>query len=265
MAERHMVFSNGTADWSSVNSWAASRGGATGQTVPADGDTVYVESATAASITAGLDQSGIDLAALTISGPISADGLDIGVSGTCRVRGVTSLRLIADGDGIDRLTVHTTGEGDGVTVTSGTVPIIDVGRNAKVTIGASAVVTTLNNDGMCEAASNATAFTTVKTGGGVLKSYRSAATVRVFAGHAIGLSAAAISTKLEVAPGGLYTHHAYGTIADVEVFPGGKATGKGGPYGFTVTTRTIHDGALCFDDTPSATLSATINLGENAA
>jgi hypothetical protein len=237
MATRTWTDGGADGDWSNTANWS---GGA----VPVDGDDVVIGDTTRA-ITAGLNQAGVDLASLKITGGASIGSsstpLTIGVSGTLTWSGTGSyIKIKADTtDGITRAVIQPTGGGTAY-LSGGTFDQVE-GGSGLVDIDATAVVTTALGAGAgWSIAYNATGITTFTLAKGTATTKRSIGTADVGPGALLVTQlTAGISTKVTVQPGGYFNHQASGTIAHSEVRPDGKANAAHTPYsGFTVTNRT---------------------------
>lgn len=269
MASRYWVGSAGDGDWNNVNNWSASSSGASGASVPVSTTDVYILDSLS-DITGNLNQTSVNLNSLTISfgGTIgtSVSSLVIGVSGTTIVS-TTSSRISLSGgtNPIASCKVRYCGN---FYAGGGTFTALELGRNGYTNIDPSCVVTTLTGTGMaCYAGANATAITTVNWHSGNLVSDRSIATLNEYGptSNVILNKAAAVSTLANVFGSSSYTHNSSGTITNIKVGVGSKATAKGSIYPLTVTDSTVYGNGYLFaqEDIPVTFTNATTKVGLN--
>lgn len=234
-------------NWNTAGNWSLAA-------VPVNTNDVVID-VTNQSITAGLNQTGVALASLTVTSGVNIGGngssLVIGVTGTAKFAGTGTVYISADTgvQAIVKAVVQSTA-GQTVYLTGGTVTTLEVARGATAYVQAACIVTTCNTAGGLTLDYNATGITTFEQAAGNCVSYRSIATGRVNGqGTTCTLvTAAAISTAMTVTGAAQYFHRSSGTIAAITVQPGSSASSEGSTYGsFTVTNSTRWYGATLFD------------------
>lgn len=264
MADRHWVGAVTSDDLSDTANWSATRGGAGGETVPSTSDTVYIEVGSV-DITAGA----LACANLYFSAPINfgteGGALNVECTTLMEIRGNRDFANMAIVTSTLPTLHYRVGSGT-LTLNSGTTTNIYAGAAGSIVVNAAAVVGSSGaiKSGGCriQIAYNATAITYLSMLGGYADGIaRSMATLNVAPGAQARLTdAAAISTRAYI--GGKLLHHSTGTIADIDVGNGARATSEGGAYPFTVTASAKGVGAYCFDDERNVTKSAaTHGLG----
>lgn len=242
MATRTLV--KGSTDWSATGSWSAA-------TVPVSGDAALAQDS-GASIVSGLNQSGVSLLSLDFTagftGNVGGNGTSLQIS-VNYTGGTKTLTWAGRGKLYWNGTASVVKAQDGeVHITGGTVTTLYVEGNAVVYIHEGAVVTTIMTIGggtpSVYAEYNATGFTTVDVAAGTLVSQRNIATGTVDKDSTISTTdTAAVSTKMNVRGGGRFNHRASGTVANVEVWTGGKLDRIAANYSATFTDSTFHRGA----------------------
>lgn len=155
-----------------------------------------------------------------------------------------------------------------VNISTGTWTLLTNGYGP-VTIANAVVVTTFKNiGGNVSAGYNATAFTTLTTCGGTVRSARVCTTANAKGGTFIsmdnGSSNYITNGTVNVENGATYNKQSGGTDTAVEVFSGGTFTVVGtsgasssGSAVITVTTLTIWSGSMIVDVVPGLTLTVT--------
>lgn len=264
MADRFWVGAVTSTDLSSTANWSTSRGGAGGASVPTTADNAYIETGSVA-ITSG----SLACANLYFSAPINfgTEGAALSVECTTlmEVRGNRDFVNMAITTSTLPTLHYRVGSGE-LTLSSGTITNIYAGAAGSISVLAAAVVGSSGvvKSGGCRLsiAYNATAITYLSMLGGYADGVaRSMATLNIAPGAQARLTdAAAVSTRAYV--GGKLLHHSTGTIADIDVGTGGRATSEGGAYPFTVTASAKGVNAYCFDDERNVTKTAsTLGLG----
>jgi hypothetical protein len=271
MANRYWLGVNGNL--TDTANWAATRGGAGGETVPGANDDVYIETG----IVPSTNLAGItgDLGSFTWSLPgslgTSSTPISIQVSGTSGITGrsgvvrittTTFVNLQAAGaSGIDKLSLELPSNGvailsvtstGGFAANSGDYIHIDGGTvtlSGEAAAAASTKVRVVS--GILTGEADATyTFQAVDVGpGATFKTARSCVSLDVSSGaSAQTTDGAGVSTLLVVHPNGSFNHAGYGTIALSDVRPGGKADAKGSKYNFTLTAKVKWKGSSNFED-----------------
>lgn len=246
-------------NWGTATNWSLAA-------APVDLDDVIID-ATNQSITAGLNQTGINLSSLTISSGVNIGGsgssLIIGVSGTCKITGTGQIYLAADAVGtepIDRLIVQTAGAPT-VFLTGGTVTLLEVAEGASVSVANGCTVTTCYTSGGVNFDANATGVTTLEQDGGYVQSYRSIATANIAGDSATVcrlVQSAALTTAAVIRGQAKYIHNSSGTITLITVHPQAVATSQGSQYNFTITNSVRWYGGALFDtDVEPASITYT--------
>ena len=269
MSTRYWVQSGGAnaGNWDHTDNWSATQGGAGGATVPIDGDTVYIIGP--ATITSGLNQTGIDLVLLTITGTVNigtlASPLIISATGGSRkvnYSGTGAVFLQAGTTAIQRLNVFSTYPGV-LTLTGGTFVLIHAGTNGFVNCTGGTFQTGVITCGIGFAfASSCSIGATVQIAAGAISSAADIANVSQYAG-AVTLTGAAGITDTIYVTNGVFNHNSSGTINDLTVASSGRARSSGASPVFIVTNSTKYAGAYMFDNDPvSVTYSnATERVG----
>lgn len=252
MANRFFLNVNG--DLADTVNWAATRGGAGGQTAPSGSDDAYFETG-AIDITAGT----LTAATCYYSAPINLGAS--GVAITCTIGTafyITGNREFMNvaGSGTCPLLSYKPVSGR-LSLSAGTWTASYLGSSGRCEIGASAVMTSLHTGGCAVTAEyNATGFTLLDALGGNCDGIaRSIATLYGGTNTLIRTTGvAAISTRAVIF--GKLLHHSSGTIAEILVGNGGKATSEGGAYPFTVTASTAGANGYCFENERNVTKTA---------
>lgn len=272
MAASTLYFTGGANNgtFMDANNWNTARDGSGSALAPGAGgagDTLYIENTS--QIINGA-ATGISIADMYLSfgGSLGSAGTPLAIvcTGTIRVRTSNGTHYIAAtaAGTIATVSVQKTGTGKLYLAGSGAITTIYIGEGCDVDVGATAAVTTLKSAGKVEAAANATAFTTCEVASGSLVSYRGATTLNSSGSTTFKGLAAAITT-LNVYKNGDHKHWSSSTITTSNVKPGGRATGKGSPYQFTVTNRESYGGGYNFLDSVNVTFTnPQIDIGEGA-
>jgi hypothetical protein len=280
MATRYMV-ANST-DWSSTASWAATSGGAGGQTVPATGDTVFID--VPCQITAGLDQSAVTLAALNIS-PGMSSGSFIGTSGVpfkCGIKaaggstgvfkwsGSGTLHYFGDGASTDVCAEfwNVTGAGKAYLV-GGTFTNVYAGTSGLLTVNGATISSYLTTSGCgVYISSGSIAYLFILAGSTVVDNATCSSITVENRGVCTCRGLACHIHDVSVAPGGvIHIQCADGITesnATATVYTGGRLDASGSPYPITVDAVVRYTNAYVFDnETVPITITATTKLGYN--
>jgi hypothetical protein len=243
-------------NWGTASNWDTGA-------APVTGDDVVIKS-TNQNITAGLNQTAVDLASLTITegytGSIGNAGssLTISCSGTVTITAKGTIRLTAGSADITTLKVLAAGP-EGFFLNGGTTTTVHSGPTGILNISADAVVTNYYGGGMTAiAGASGTAFTLVEIAAGSIYSDRTAATLRLLGDgcRAVIRRAAAISTAAYVGNGSTYQHNSSGTITLIWVYSGGVATAFDATSNFTVTNSNLFVNGELFKE-PRVTVTYT--------
>lgn len=234
-------------NWGTAGNWS-------GGHIPANTEDIVID-VTSQSITAGLNQTGVAIASLTVSSGVSIGGngssLVIGITGTYTHTGSGTVYISGD-TGVQAIALAKVVQTYGQTVyfTGGTVTELQVKSGANAYVQAGCVVTTCRPDGSLIMETNGTAVTTYEQGGGSAITYRNITTGTVSGSGSTlkAMTSAAIGTKLTVAGGARYYHLSSGTIANIDVWDLSTATSDGSQYAsFTVTNSTVRSGGYLFN------------------
>ena len=277
MANKFGVFVNN--DWSSTANWALTYGGATGAAIPAAADAVYVVGGTY-SVTAGLNQSAITVASLSILDGYggAASGLTIGDDSNPLQINVTNSLTIAN-----RRLLYSKWSG-----TIGTLDLQTLGQG-RCYLSAGPVTTCLQGDGYLEVA-DAAKVTNYSTAGGsalfkgdssspvdLVMEISNGATVEcwrkihtvVTAGYlktaysAVG-SATSGTSKWRAVAGGTIDIRSTGDIVGIEAYAGSRVTAEYNP-GLspvpTIATLTEHRGSTITVPTQLITITTRKRVG----
>lgn len=288
MAEKHWLGVN--SNLTDTANYSLTRGGAGGAAVPTTDDDAFYE----IGIPPATNLSGITdiLGSLTwtLPGPVGVPGgnpLSISVSGTSglsparsgqvRIKNATSVNLQAAGAaGIDKLslelpsnatavlTVTSTG---GFAANSGDYIHIDGGQvnlsgEAAAASGTKIRVISGSLTGEADASFTFQSVTVARAAS--FRTKRSCVSLTTD-GFSQTIDAAGVSTLLTVNGSGRHNHIAYGTIADSEVLPGGKADTNGSSYSFTLTAKKKWKGGDNFDTSSNIINTPTVvQVGETS-
>lgn len=276
MSTRYAV-ANST-DPSATTAWSATRGGASGATVPVTGDTAFVEDYVNWDVTA---MAAVDLEYLYISTPGIIKGWTIAVSNnasgsTCVVRttGNGRVNLTAGTNGIDQLDIQSTGGGQ-FTLDSGTLngiadglsqsTAIKMGSGCKVDVGSSAVIAGYikQTGGSLNVAFNATAMGGLLQNGGNSNILRRTNIVEIRGQNTVGkigtspgnVLSTAVGTRLIVESGATYIHDTPGTLTFAVARTGGNAVAT--DWSFTLTNSEEWQGGKLFRNATSTQITKT--------
>jgi len=241
---RFWVSTNG--DWSDTTSWSATSGGASGATVPDSDDRVTFDRG-AVSVTAGLNQSAVDLNWLKIlpgyTGNIGTSSASLQIS----VSNVTLTTPIFQIAGKGQYNFQFTNVDD-INISSGTVNMNGSGNLTTgdyLHIGADAVVNVNDTVGLdttnVRVAGGALVVTSTAGGGNSFLDIPSGRAVLRDAWDTIviGRGASVRTTEdfsaTSIKQGGELEISASGTIAELEAYTGSTTTSNTGGFGLTFT------------------------------
>lgn len=262
MAVRFWVATSGEKSWADTANWSATDGGAGGASVPATGDTVYVNRGSA-SIVTGLNQSAVSLAALNVNfgGKIGSDGsyLAIGLqsSTTSTLAGGHGGLYLAPSCG-DAAVVNV-GRHDAVVKFGGgsnTVvafePTLYLGDAGTFILGGdcsfSGVIRSSGMGVIVEAGTGD--YSLVMEGGRAEIARTPLLAYAYYRGLIRNVSASTTLAGCEAAYGGVYIHNSPTTISVASARTGGKITAAGASSPFTVSASAKWPEASLFENSP---------------
>lgn len=280
MATRYIV--SGATDWSSTASWSATSGGAGGSSVPATGDTVYIDRP--CYINAGLDQSAVTLAALNVT-PGMTSGSYIGTSSTsfkCGIKSSGGSTGVFKWSGLGVLYYHGDGAGADVCdefwfstgagkayLTGGTITNVYAGTSGLLTVNGAAISSYLVTSGCgVSITSGSVEFLDVMAGVTVVDN-ANADTVTVYnGGYVILRGNACACEEVFVSVGGKCSVQCADGITaasgQVTVQTGGRIDATGSPFPVSVTILYRYQGAYAFDNEEvPITIGTTVKRGYN--
>lgn len=232
-------------NFSTANNWNDLATGVAALTSPASGDSCYINQ-TSSAITAGLSQGAVDLVTLALgpgfTGSIGAIGTSLTIAVTTQLTYAARCSICNITAGTSGIALASVGGAGTVSIVGGTTTLLVVGPSGNVNVGASAVVTGLDNSGSVTA-DTGTAFTTTKCGAGTLVSARNLGTLIMGGQAVVRATNAATLTAGYVLSGSTLIWNSTGTATLIETFAGGTSTARGALVGFTITTETVHPGA----------------------
>lgn len=241
-----------TLYWLDVNgnfndtaNWSTSRGGAGGSGPPTTGDTAYIESGnkdiyTSSSVT------GVTALYVTagFTGAFGTAAAAAQVAGTTLVLSHSGPAYVTGG-----WTTAKSSSQTGQTHTfsgSVTVTTLQAGQAGTVIVGSGITNTTIRSSGAKVVIKYGAGSgpTTVLTAGNV-ECERSVGSIEVMAGSRTLFygTAGAITTSAKIYSGGTMVYNSPGTIASLEIRPGGVFDSSQNPYPITVTSRTAWAGS----------------------
>jgi len=279
MATRYIV--SGATDWSSTASWSATSGGAGGSTVPATGDTVFIDRP--CYINAGLDQSAVTLGALNVT-PGMSSGSFLGTSGTPFKVGIKSaggssgifkwagggtLYYFGDGASSDVCDEFWFVSGSGKAyLVGGTITNAYAGTSGLLTVAGATITGYLVTSGAgVLITSGSVEFLDVQSGVAVVDN-ANADNVNVYGGKCVLRGNACACEEVFISAGGKCSIQcsdgvtaAFGVVT---VQTGGRVDAAGSPFPISVTTLYRYVGAYAFDneDVP-ITIGTTVRRGFN--
>lgn len=249
MATRYLA--EGSTDLNVTASWRATIDGATGQTVPTAGDTVYITEGSQI-VNTNPTTLNVDLEYVEVTRGFTGD---LGESGTpltiaCSNSGDSVFVLNSGGRysyitagtaNIDRLKIAVPA-GSKVYLTGGTFTLVEV-YSGDVIVSGSATVTTLRHYGGTVTARAGTAFTTaIVQNGAILRSERSI-TTGLLAGDSrtVMMEAAGSGTLIRVTGNAWFNPQSSGTFAQIDQH-GGVITPEGARFPVPVTLLNLYQG-----------------------
>jgi hypothetical protein len=251
----------GSQSFNSSANWSATEGGSGGAGVPGDTDTPYI-------LTGTSNIEGFDA---TVGGTVTFANIYISFNGTIgSVSSPLKFALAANAQSaasgnhgelyLNPVLSNSTKQiqflGTGPVILSGSTNnqgIIICGTQGPVTVEATyqgaftistygATVTLLNASGM-----SGTPAVTVWDG--LVRCYRTFATVQIYGGRFVSLGTCTATGPIRPQGGGIYTHNTSGAIGSITVFPGGIANTTGATSPFTISaTAGLHLGGHLFEE-----------------
>jgi len=260
MPARNLDWSGASADgnFSTANNWIDLATGVAALAAPITGDSCFFNR-TSDAVTAGLSQAAVDLVTLAFgpgfTGSIGAIGTSLSIGVTTQLTYAARCSICNITAGTNGIALASVGGSGTVSLTGGTTTLLVVGPSGNVSVGASAVVTGLDNSGGVQADAG-TAFTTTKCGAGTLVSARNLGTLYAGGqGTTVRATGAATLTAGYILGGSRLNWNSTGTITAAEIFAGGTGDARGAILGFTITTKTVHPGASYAWDSESVNVT----------